>query len=147
MTDRGVSVSVNYVLTLGIATLLMTTLLFATGNIVDDRLESSTRSELEVVGERVASSLMAADRLAQTGSSVVEVETRAPDRVAGLQYTVTLNATSQQVVLETADPEVVVRVPFDNTTAVAESSASGGRVRIVLADPGGSDEALEVQSS
>ena len=147
MSDRGVSISVNYVLTLAITTLLMTGLLFATGNIIEDRRDSTTRSELRVVGERVATSLVAADRLAQSEPTKVVVETDAPPRVAGLQYTVSVNATSKQVVLETADTDVVVRVPFENRTAVADSSASGGSVRIVLTDPGGSNEALEVQSS
>lgn len=147
MTDRAVSVTVSYVLTLAISTLLMTGLLFAAGNLVDDRRDSATRSELRVVGERVASSLMAADRLAQVGASTVEVDARAPVRVAGLQYTVSLNATSQEVVVETSNPEVVVEVSFANTTAVSESSATGGRVSIVLTDPGGPNEALEVQSS
>ena len=147
MSDRGVSISVNYVLTLAITTLLMTGLLFATGNIIEDRRDSATRSELRVVGERVATSLVAADRLAQSEPTDVLVETDAPERVAGLPYTVSLNATSQQIVLETADTGVVVRVPFENRTAVADSSASGGSVRVVLTDPGGSNEALEVQSS
>lgn len=147
MSDRGVSISVNYVLTLAITTLLMTGLLFSTGNLVEDRRDSATRSELRVVGERMASSLMAADRLAQSGPTTVVVETDAPDRVAGMQYTVSLNATNQQVVLEPANAEVVVRIPFENETAVTDSTAPGGSVRVVLTDPGGPNEALEVQSS
>jgi len=147
MSDRGVSISVNYVLTLAITTLLMTGLLFATGNLVEDRRDSATRSELRVVGERVASSLMAADRLAQSGPTSVVVDTDAPERVAGLQYTVSLNATNQQIVLEPANTEVVVRIPFENQTAIADSSASGGSVSLVLRDPGGPNEALEVRSS
>lgn len=147
MTDRAVSVSLNYVLTLAITTMLMTGLLFATSSIVEDRRDSATRSELRVVGEQVASSLMAADRLAQSDASTVEVVAEGPERVAGSRYTVTLNGTSQEVVLETGNGDVVVRVPFDNTTAVSESSASGGRVSIVLTNAGGPNEALEVQSS
>lgn len=147
MTDRAVSVSLNYVLTLAITTMLMTGLLFATSNIVEDRRDSATRSELRVVGEQVAASLMAADRLAQSEASTVEVVAESPDRVAGSDYTVSLNGTSQEVVLETANPAVVVRVPFDNTTAVSESSVAGGRVHIVLTNGGGPNEALEVQSS
>lgn len=147
MTDRAVSVTVNYVLTLAITTVLMTGLLFAAGNVVEDRRDSATRSELRVVGERVAANLMAADRLAQTNASEVAMVTEGPDRVAGLEYTVSLNATGQEVVLSTADPEIVVRVAFDNTTAVSDSTADGGRTRIVLDDPGGVNEALEVQPS
>lgn len=147
MSDRAVSVTLNYVLTLAITTVLMTGLLFAAGNVVEDRRDSATRSELRVVGERVVTNLMAADRLVQTDASEVVMVTDGPDRVAGLEYTVSLNATSQEIVLSTADPEIVVRVTFDNTTAVSDSSVDGGRTRIVLDDPGGANEALEVQPS
>ena len=147
MSDRGVSISVNYVLTLAITTLLMTGLLFATGNLVEDRRDSATRSELRVVGERVASSLMTADRLAQTGSTKVVVQTDAPAQIAGSRYTVSLNASNQRVVIVAEKTGVTTRIPFENETAISDSNASGGGVRIVLANPGGPNEALEVQSS
>lgn len=147
MTDRGVSVTVNYVLTLGITTLLITGLLIAVGGLMDDRRESATRGELRVIGERVTSDLMTADRLAQIGASEVVVRPKVPGQVAGKQYTLMLNATDRQIILETSDPDVVVRVPFQNTTAVASSSTEGGNIQIVLADPGGADEALEVRSA
>lgn len=133
MTDRGVSVVVNYVLGLGIATLLIGGLLVGTGAVLEDRQESAARSELRVIGERVSASVAMADRLAQTDGAVsIELESPAPSRVAGQTYTIRLNATSEEVVLETVDESVTVRVPFVNTTTVASSSATGGDVEIVL---------------
>lgn len=146
MTDRGVSVTVNYVMTLGITTLLVTGLLFAVGDVMEDRRDSATRGELEVVGERIASDLMTADRLAQIGATEVQVVSPGPETVAGKQYTVSLNATSREVVLEMSDPELDVRVSVQNTTDIASSSTTGGDVEILLTDPGGPDEALEVRS-
>lgn len=141
MTDRGVSVTISYVLSLAIATLLITGLLYAAGDVIGDRRESVTRAELRVVGEQISSDLMTADRLAQTGADTVVVEAAGPNMIAGRQYTVAVNATSQEVVLETTSPDVTVRVPFRNTTSVADSRAPGGDVQIVLS--GGE---LEVQS-
>lgn len=143
MTDRGVSVALSYVLTLAITTLLISGLLFATANVVGDRQESVTRTELQVVGERVSASLMTADRLVQSGASTVIVEVPAPQRVAGEGYSIALNATGGEVVLSTGDPAVVVRVPFRNETVVATSEANGGDVEIVFADDG----ELEVRSA
>lgn len=145
MTDRGVSVTVNYVLGLMVATLLITGLLYATGDMVGDRRESTTRGELRVVGEQMATDLATADRLAQTGATDVIIRVSAPDRINGEGYSVSLNATNRQIVVETVDQDVVVSVPVSNTTPVSTSSARGGDVVIVLT--GGADEALEVRSS
>lgn len=147
MTDRAVSVTLSYVLTLAITTILVTGLLLSTGSLVEDQRESAARSELRVVGERIAASLMSADRLAQSGATTVVSEATAPDRVAGFRYTVSLNGTTQEVVLETAASDIVVRVPFNNRTAVSESTATGGAIRIALTNPGDPNEALEVRSS
>lgn len=144
MSDRGVSVTVNYVLGLGVATLLISGLLMATGGILEDRQESTVRSELEVVGEQVVTSLSAADRLAQLqGADSVVVTATAPQRVAGKAYTITVNGTSQEVVLENHDGSVSVEVPFHNTTDVSTSRAGGGDIEVVLTDAG----ELEVRSA
>lgn len=133
MTDRGVSITVNYVLGLGIATILISGLLIGTGSILENRQETAVRSELRVVGERVAASVAMADRLAQTsGASTVSIVSPAPSRVASQSYTVRLDADDQEVVLVTVDESVEVRVPIANRTAVAESKAGGGDLRIVL---------------
>ena len=143
MTDRGVSVTLNYVLSLAIATLLISGLLFATGDVVGDRRESVVRGEMQVVGERVSAGLAIADRLARTGANTVVVEVSAPSRVAGQDYSIEVNATSREVVLRTTDPNVVARVPIRNETAIAESEANGGAVEVVLSAGG----ELEVRST
>ena len=89
---RSVSVTVNYALNLVVATMLIGGVLTATGGMVQDRRESAARTELSVIGERIAGDLMAADRLAQTGSAgpgadpTVSISTAVPERVAGTRY-------------------------------------------------------------
>lgn len=147
MSDRGVSVALNYVLGLAIATLLLSGLLFAIGNVVDDRHEATTRAELRVIGEQVAADMMTADRLAQTGADTVILKSSNPEAVAGRQYTVEVNATGQAIVLSPTNTDVVVSVPFKNVTDVRPSTVMGGDVTIVLVDDGGPNRSLEVQSS
>lgn len=132
MRDRGLSVAVNYVIGLAITTLLITGLLYTASDIVEDRRDSVTRSELRVVGEQVTADLMTADRLARTGATTVVVDVSGPDTVAGSDYTVSLNATTEEVVLETVDPAVTIRVPFGNRTPIAASTTNGGDVEIIL---------------
>lgn len=142
MTDRGVSVAVNYVLSLAITTLLISGLLFATGGVMDDRRESAARGELEVVGQRVSSGLETVDRLHRVGADEATFQVTAPDRVAGEGYTIEVDATRRLLVLETTDPSVSVEVPFRNETDVAASTVTGGDVEI--ARSGGE---LEVRST
>ena len=143
MTDRGVSVALNYVLSLAITTLLISGLLFATGDVVGDRRESIVRGEMQVVGERISAGLAMADRLARTGATEVSVEVAAPRRIGGEPYSIALDAADRAVVLETTDESTSVRVPVRNGTALASSTANGGPIEVVL-DAGGE---LEVRST
>jgi hypothetical protein len=136
--DRGVSVTVNYALNLVVAMLLIGGVLTATGGMVEDRRESAARTELSVLGERIAADLMAADRLAVVGSEdpaadpTVAVEVSLPDRVAGSRYEVTVDPASSEVVLRADKVDVTVRVGFHQQTAVAATTVRGGNLRIVF---------------
>lgn len=141
-TDRGLSVALNYAIMIAIATMLMTGLLWSTGDLIEGRQEIATKTELDVVGERFAANLVAADRLAQADAETVVVRAFLPPTVAGSVYTIEVNATAtdSELVLETQRPEVRTTVPFVNTTAIDATTLNGGRIRIELAGDG----ALEV---
>lgn len=138
--DRGVSITVNYALNLAIATLLIAALLTATGDMVADRRESATETELEVVGQRLAADVQAVDRLARAGGSDSEVvvETSLPARVAGSTYDIGVTTSGGDTVLElTTDvPEVTVTVPLTTATTVETGSLAGGNVVVTLAADG-----------
>jgi hypothetical protein len=131
--DRGVSTAVNYVLTLGITTLLVSGLLLATGGVVDDRRESTTRTSLEVVGQRLAANLMSADRLAGTDDTrTVSLSVDLPVRIAGSGYTVRVNGSSSTLVLEADTVDATRSVSFVASTPVVSTTVRGGQLRIVL---------------
>ena len=137
--SRGVSVTVNYALNLVIATLLVAGVLTATGGMVEDRRESAIRTELSVVGKRLAADLMATDRLAQVArdgasDSTVAVSVSLPERVAASRYEVRVDTSPAQLVLVSDDPEVTVTVAFRHDTPVAPTTVPGGDLRIELSD-------------
>jgi len=135
--SRGVSTALGYVLNLGVATLLVTILLLSAGTLVEDQRDRAADTELEVVGERVAADLAAADRLARTNNpTTVRVEADVPVRVAGSYYTVSVNESgNDQVVLHADQPDVEVVVPFDARTEVRASTVNGGELAVVY-EPG-----------
>jgi len=143
-SDRAVSTAVGYVLTLGITTILISGLLIAAGGVVEDRRDATSRDSLDVVGQRIAANLMAADRLAETdGATAVEVVVDVPDRIAGSGYTVRVNASTSTLVLDPDSIDTIRRVTFVTSTPVTATAVQGGSLRIVLTPSG----ELEVQSA
>lgn len=147
--DRAVSVTVGYAMNLAIMTVLIASLLLVAGSVVESQTERAIEGELEVIGERTASTLTDADRLADVaradedpGNAEVRIALDLPRRVAGNAYTVTVDATGGELVLTTSDPDVTVTVPYEARTDVADGSLSGGAIEIVY-DPG--DDELEVR--
>lgn len=131
MTDRGLSVAVNYVLSLAVATMLLSGLLIPVGDVVGDRQDAAARSELEVVGERVAAGLDSVDRLSQAGATTAVVRVELPPRVAGTDYRVRLNASGERLELETVDDDILVTVALTNETSLRSSVANGGDLEVV----------------
>ncbi|RXK49480.1 DUF7266 family protein [Halorientalis pallida] len=134
MTDeRGVSTTLNYVLGLSIALILITGLLVAGGSFVETQRDQSIETELAVLAEQVSSDVMMADRLVETTSDneSVRVGRDLPPRVAGSSYEVKIEGGSDpQVVVRTTGPEITVEVPLKTSTPIESSSVSGGTIAV-----------------
>ena len=133
MNDRAVSSTLNYVLSLAIAALLVTGLLIASGSFVEDRQEQVVRSELRVIGQQVAADIARADRLVTASddpsTATVDIAQQFPSRITGTTYRLTLvEQPEPELVLRSTSPEVVVTVGVQNRTTVSESSVDGGTV-------------------
>lgn len=136
--DRSVSITVNYALNLAVATLLVTGVLTATGGMVENRRSEAIRTELSVIGERIATDLMAADKLAAAATArpdanpTVAVTLALPDRVAGRPYEVSVETSPARIVLASENPDVTVTVSYRHDTGIAETTVRGGDLRVVL---------------
>jgi hypothetical protein len=145
MTDRAVSVTVSYALNLAIATVVIAGVLTATGGVVSDQRRNAAQTELQVVGQRLAADIGTADRLATAGGETVVVTSNLPDRIAGVQYSVTVSGSD--LVLEASHSNVVVRVPFRTKHEVVDTTVAGGDVTIVVTadDAGDGDDERELE--
>lgn len=134
MTDRGVSSAFGYVLTLAIATVLISGLLVAGGSFVGDSRERVIRQELEVIGQHVAANVEMADRMVVAGddTATVTLSQTFSQRVTGVTYQIELVEEEDPYLrLNATNPDVSVLVKIDNSTAVRESYADGGEVAVV----------------
>lgn len=132
LDERGVSTTVSYALNLTLSALLISGLLFGAGNIVDGERRSAMEAELEVIGERMVATIQSADRLNQTSGDTVVLTLKAPERVAGEAYTVTVNTSGStpELVLETTDPDITVRIQIAVNGDLAPTSFDGGPIII-----------------
>jgi hypothetical protein len=137
--DRGVSVTVNYILGLSIAFLLVIGLLLTAGDFVTDQRETSIRTEMEVLGEQIATDITMADRMAltTTDNDTVSVRRSLPDRVSGTGYTIAVEGDDDPyLVLISHDPEIRVRAEFTNRTDIEMTRIQGGSIRVTDTDSG-----------
>jgi len=143
---RAQSTALDYVLTLGIAAVLIATLISTGGTFVADQRETSARGELRVVGQQVASDLATADRLVRSAADsdpTVQLDRGLPERVAGSNYVIELSASAPATLNLSADGgDVTVGITLTNRTAVRDSTAGGGEVAVAY---NASEDALEVR--
>lgn len=141
---RGASTTLTYALNLALAAILVSVLLFGAGSVVEDERQSVAREELTVLGERIAATLQQADRMAAVTppgrSDTLRLTLSPPPRVAGSDYTVTLDSSTGTgdpvLILQTETPEVRVRITVPTTTPVEAATIDGGPLVVVNTSDG-----------
>lgn len=131
--------TLNYTIGIAIATVLVTGLLIAGGTFVSDQQEQATRSELRVIGQQMAASLEATDRLASTTDpgDTVNFSRDLPPTVAGSTYEIELvEREDPYLQLTTNEPDLNVTIEFANRTAVTGNAVDGGNVVFTQRDDG-----------
>lgn len=149
---RATSTALGYVLSLGIAAVLISGLLIAGGGLMESQRDQTARTELEVIGQTVADDLASAGRLADCDSCDLRLRIDVPRRVAGEAYRVrvvevdadpTVDSYTSRFVLSTGRSDVAVNVTVHTSLPVAETSVAGGTI-VVEYDPAASE--LEVRN-
>jgi len=131
--DRGLSTAVGYALNVAIVTLLVSALVVGASDHLAQQRQRAAATELSMLGQQVASRLMAADRLAQTADDgTVVVVVGLPRRVTGRPYRIGVNrdADGGRVNLTMDDPSVSVSVEFQTELPVESDVVGGGPLRI-----------------
>jgi len=147
--ERGVSISITHVLTLGITTILIAMLLVSAGTMLETERTQNTEASLETVGERIAHDISVVDQTAGNSNDSVSVISDQPPQAGSARYTVTMyNSTkcanaplldgSNDCLHLTADgTDAEAYVPIKTTTGIEnESSAPGGRIEISYTNNG-----------
>lgn len=135
-SDRGITTAFNYVLLLGITTLLLSTLIVGVSGLVSNQQTDAIHAEFKVYGNQLASDISTASYLgSRIDDGTVELTSDLPQRVVGNQYTITVSnsTTPPELTLETDHPDVIVTVSFHIDSGikyVEEGSLNGGPIEI-----------------
>lgn len=131
--ERAVSVTVNYILGLSIAFLLVIGLFVTAGGFVTEQRQTGIRTEMEVLGEQIANDITLADRMVQTttANETVEVRRSLPSDVSGTRYSIAIEGGDDPyVVLTSQDPEIEITAAFTNQTDVEMTRIDGGSILV-----------------
>lgn len=145
------STAVGYVLSLAITALLISGLLIAGGNYLDNERDRVARDQLDVLGEQVAGGVENTDRMAggAAGSPVAFVRVTLPSRIAGSQYRITVDNTTgamapdrpyaYELVLEATSPDITAerRLTVRTHHPMIEGTVAGGDVVVGYHDETG----------
>jgi hypothetical protein len=134
MDNRGVASSLNYILGLGIATVLVVGLLIAGGNLIADQREQVVRNELSVLGQQTVNDISTADRFVSESGNVT-ISRDLPKTVAGEHYRITIVqdavvTNKYTLYLNSSRTDVSVTVDFISETPVTEASVDGGTILV-----------------
>lgn len=115
--------------------MLISGLLASGAQFLESEQKRAINSELDVLGNRMAADIAAADRLVQagtdTGKVTVSLTETIPETVAGAPYRINVTRAGNgpynvTIELFTSDPAVSVTVGVKTTTAVANNTIVGG---------------------
>lgn len=134
---RGASITLNYVLAIGIVTLLITGLVTGATGTLDSQRQQATHAQLDAIGNTLASELASADRLSRRGADVT-LTSRQPATVVGGGYDVTLltggdcpdPGVDTCLRLDSQTQDVSVVVPVGNESPVSLTRLDGGRWQV-----------------
>jgi hypothetical protein len=134
--EDAVSITVGYVLNLGVATLVLSAFLLGTQGTFRNVEDTVSESQAESVAQKVATEVTQADRLARISDSSSGVVTfKIPDNIGDSRYTV--NVTEDEVVVSTSTGGVVTQ--GYSTTSEVEGGLLSTRGEIKLEYNGSTD--------
>lgn len=141
-SERGLSIAVTHVLTIGVTTILIAMLLMSGSALLESETDRSTQTSLETVGERLSGEIANVDRIANNSNDVT-ITADHPRTVANSQYTVEIrddcsgidesliDHSNECLELTSQNTDVTVYVPLalDNADQV-DGTVTGGEITI-----------------
>lgn len=148
MTDRAVSVTLDYVILFAIAAVVLAGVATVSGAMISGQVESGVENELEATGERLAADIQDVERLVNTTdpeNTTLRLESDLPRHVSGENYRITIGENGDELILYAPSPGIEVTTPVAaGLLNESAGSISGGAVVIEYDD---GEEHIEVREA
>ena len=133
--NRGVAEGVSVVASIAIL-FLFSGAIIGSLNVTSQGAEIAQRNQIMSEGQKVAGELAKVDRLVRSSNSNGQIgrHISLSDRIGNRQYeitTVTEADGDQKLILQTANEELKVTIPYGTQTTVEETTVQGGDIYIV----------------
>lgn len=128
MNERAVSVALDYILMLMVATIVLAGVTAVAGTLIDDQVDRGVEDELRATGQTLATDVQDVERLANTtNTDDTEIQLRSdlPGHVSGERYTIAVEGTELVLTAPRLDVEVRVGVATDRLVTTSEPVAGG----------------------
>lgn len=149
---RGASFNVGYTITVGITAILIIGLISGVGTVMQDQQDRAVGHQVNVIGDQVASGVMATERLGSSGTETNASVTRdLPTEVVGTPYQVRLvedgPSGDPAVVVEAQGESYVSETTVSVDSEVEESVVTGGATMEIVheVDPQTGEATLFIQ--
>lgn len=142
MTDRAVSVTLDYILLLMIAVVVLAGVTTVSASMIDSQVDSGMHDELMATGEKLAADIQDVERLVNasddgTTQETLELQVDLPRQVSGESYVIRIGADGDQLELSGTSRDVEVTVSVSSgRLGPTEQSIPGGAVMISLTEDG-----------
>lgn len=135
MRDRGITTAFNYVILLGITSILMSTLIIGVSGLVTTQQTDGIHAEFKVYGNKLAEDTFSVSHLAaqidRNGQGSVDLTSALPRRIVGNQYTITVTDINDhpryELTLRTDHPDVVVTINFKVNDELEDGDVETGQ--------------------
>lgn len=144
MTDRGVSVALDYIILLMIATVMLAGVVAVSASLIDSQVDRGVENELKITGESLAGEVQEVEGLANatdTNETTIERTVELPDHVGGTAYRIEIVDDGGTIELSATGSDHTVTVPVAaQRLAPTDDAIPGGTVRIELTEDDGTIE-------
>lgn len=137
--ERGAYFPISYALTIGITVILLSGLMTGTASFVDQKTDNAANAELQIIGERLATQLMAVDQqVTENGDVEMTVRVDLPERAAGSHYNIRIRnrpaGGTDTLELWSTQESASVEIPIQLSSNVAESTAVSNGDLVITVD-------------
>lgn len=146
--SRGSSVNIGFIIQVGITTIVIVGVISGMTGVVENEQNRAVDHQATVIGDQVAASAMAVDRMGNVGERTnVTLNRELPADVVGTPYIVRLldGPDGPYIFVDVINQDASAQIPINVDADIKETSVSGGSKMVVIIEHDPSTGTAEIR--